>query len=739
MSVIEPNSLVGVDPKEVEFVLSKIDSGFIFEKFAPQFLSGILGYNFIPHGGVKDKGIDGLEYLYVREGYDKYIYQFSIEKDSQNKLMSTLYKLKKNNIQYDQLVFVTNQFFKDKEKFMDEAFEKYKKPVRIYDILWFSSNVNNSPVTINAYKIFIESYLYDFNQPGKSYIVGDLVDDPRLFVFLRQQWDSTRRDIGLSKVFVDTLIMFVLGDTAPEKDLIKTEEEILLSIEKYLKLNFQSLRNLVRKRIYNLLQKQKKIQFHKKLKGFFLPFETRRLIQQKNIEDTSIHEQFKLNLENRLKTYLKDTEIVVRDCATLLEELINRIFYEQGMEFSDFVLKGENQDAIEKRLPEIISRTVDNSSVINKNKESVKVALLMTVRDLIYNGTALDKDFLRRLSNTYMMLFLLQCDPKLTMYFNSLASNLNIYVCTSIIIPALSEYYLEPFNRRHWNLLKGAHQAGVKLVINETILKELLGHFERIINIFDMDYKGRENLYQDEKDTVLIEEIMIRAYFYARMRGRISTFEDFLSNFLVTGEVPSPEVERGILVFLKDTFGIEYHTDKSRGINIDKTEEDKLVEKLKLEKGSEIKARTDARLILAVYDFREKRNEKSDRGMFGYKTWWLSKDVITHKILVKLLNKNIVSCYIRPDFLYNYISLAPKRPEVDEIFKTMFPGLIGVNISFNLPHEIITFVHQQITQHKDKNPTILRASIVNLTERLITDPTYRTRESIQHYFDENLK
>ena len=144
----------------------------------------------------------------------------------------------------------------------------------------------------------------------------------------------------------------------------------------------------------------------------------------------------------------------------------------------------------------------------------------MTLRDVIYNGSVLEKDFLKRLSNTYMMLFLVQCDPKLTMYFSSMASNLNIYVCTSIIIPALSEFYLDPVNRRHWNLLKGAHEAGVRLVINETILQELIDHFERIIRIFDKDYKGNEDLYTNEKEILFIEEILIRAYFYAKMHSK---------------------------------------------------------------------------------------------------------------------------------------------------------------------------------------------------------------------------
>ncbi len=729
----------GIDPKDFEFVLSKIEDGFIFEKFTCSFLSGVLGYNFIPQGGVKDRGIDGLEHLYSREGYERHVYQFSIEKNLPHKLMRTLVKLTENNIDFDQLVFATNQLFPEKDKFIDEAFDKYKKPVHIWDASWFCSNINKSEATVNAYRVFVDSYLCEFNKPGKSYIVGDMVSDPRLFVFLRQQREANRQDLGLDKILADSLIIFSLENTDPDEGIVKTQAEILDSIKNYIKFDPVLLHKLIIKRLGVLSSNPRRIQCHKKLKGYCLPYETRLQIQKKNIEDIALHDKFKLSMESRLKTYLHGADLKVRDCVVLVEELINRIFYEQGMEFADFVLKGENQDAIEKKLPDLIATTVDNSSVINKNQEGVKTALLMMLRDVIYNGSVLEKDFLKRLSNTYMMLFLVQCDPKLTMYFSSMASNLNIYVCTSIIIPALSEFYLDSINRRHWNLLKGAHEAGVRLVINETILQELIGHFKRIIRIFDEEYKGSEDLYTNEKEILFIEEILIRAYFYARMRGKTSSFRDFLENFFNPDNIGSQSIEHDIIIFLKEEFGIEYFTDKSRDIHINPEEERQLFEKLKILKHSDHKAMVDVRIILAIYAFREKRNEKADRGIFGYKTWWLSKDVLTHKTLCGLLNKNIVSCYIRPDFLYNYISLAPRKPEVDEAFKNMFPTMVGVNISFHLPTEITDFVHKQIKEHRAKNPTRMKAILGDLAERLTMDPSYRTREKVGHYLDDKLR
>ncbi|MCF7916954.1 MAG: hypothetical protein K9L61_04175 [Candidatus Omnitrophica bacterium] len=730
----------GVDPKEFEFVLSKIDNGFIFEKFASSFLSSVIGYNFIPHGGIKDKGIDGLEHIYHREGYKRQIYQMSIDKSSLPKAMDTLVKLAENGIEYDQLIFVTNQFFKDKHQFVDQAFERYKKPVRIYDIQWFSSNINVSEATVRAYRVFIDSHLYEFNKPGKSYIVGDFVSDPRLFVFLRQQRDSARNDLRLDQILSETLIIFALEDTDPSKGIVKTADEINETIKRYIKFDPKLLKKTIRKRLSVLSSgSQKKIQYHKKLKGYCLPYETRLQLQKKNIEDLTVHDHFQKSVAGRMDEYLKQIDVKVRDCVVLVESLLNKVFYDQGMEFSDFVLKGENQDAVEKMLPDFISATVEESSIIPKNRRVVKSILLMTIRDIVYQGTEIEKEFLKRLANTYMMLFLVQCDPKLVLYFSSMASRLNIYVGTSIIIPALSEIYGKPVNRRHWNLLKGAFGAGVSLIVNETIMNELVNHFIGIISAFKNDYRGNEEFYVHKNDTIFVKEIMIRAYFYAKMKGKTSSFNDFLDNFIDSSRASFSGIEASLIIFLKEEFGIKYFTNKSRNIHIDSEKEAKLVDELKVHKNSERKAKIDARLILAIYAFREKRNEKADRGMFGYKTWWLSQDVLTHKVLCDVFQEDIVSCYIRADFLYNYISLAPKKPEVDEAFKNIFPTLVGVNISAHIPVDIVDFVHQQIKEHKTKNPTRLKNALGSLSERLLIDTSCRTREYVGSYMERELK
>lgn len=200
----------GIDPKALEFAIGQIDDGFIFESFGNSFMAAVMGYEFVPVGGVRDKGIDGLEHTFERKGFSRQIYQLSIEKGAEAKIEKTIKRLQEEGIEFQSLTFGTNQFVADKDQITDRLFDKYQKTIRVFDVKWFSANANHSEATVNAFNTFVESYLHEFNKPGKSYVVSNLVHDPRLFVFLRQQWDEYKDELDLHAVLADTLILFAL-------------------------------------------------------------------------------------------------------------------------------------------------------------------------------------------------------------------------------------------------------------------------------------------------------------------------------------------------------------------------------------------------------------------------------------------------------------------------------------------------------------------------------------------------
>jgi len=720
-----------------KFALNQINDGFVFENFALKFLPLILGYDFLPVGGVRDKGIDGLNYIYSKSGFEKNIFQLSTETNTKGKIDNSLQKLVDNKIPFDSFVYVTNRKVINIDNLIDEFVDKYKKTIRIFDQSWFATHANHSDATINCYYTFINSYLHEFNKPGKSYVLCDLAGKSDLFVFLRQQLEHQRNDFRIDDLLSDTLILYGLEGTDPDKDVLKTKEELMESIKEFVKFDPSILSETIDKRLKVLSKKPRKIKYHTTKQGYCLPYETRVEIQKRNLSDVQLLDTFYDQTSDIIKKYLKEESVNVRSLTKLIDEVIHDIFYHQGLEFSNYILHGKSQQVIEKDLQEVINSVVDSSSVVDKNKEKVKTAMLMAIRDIVYNGTIEQKKYFKSLSNTYMMMFLLQWNPHIATYFETMASKLEIYVCTSILIPALSEYYLADENKRHWNLLKGAHQAGISLYISDAIIDELKDHFCMLKNKYETFFINNEQDYlNSETDTMYIDEIMLRAYFYAKSQNKVFNFEDFLSNF-VDPDLKTAKDE--LVTYLNGEFGIIYVNDASLEIKISEEEQLNLTERLK-ENKSPKRSKTDSKIILTIFKLREKNNETANSGIFGYKTWWLSKDSTTFKAVTDVFgDKYPVSCYIRPDFLYNYITLAPKKPEVDEMYKEIFPSLLGVNLSFHLPVEVTDFVQERIVEHSNKSPARLTAILAKLSEKLKSDPNLRNRKSVKSFWDEEQK
>jgi hypothetical protein len=221
------------------------------------------------------------------------------------------------------------------------------------------------------------------------------------------------------------------------------------------------------------------------------------------------------------------------------------------------------------------------------------------------------------------------------------------------------------------------------------------------------------------------------------LRKHTHSFEDFLDNFV------SPDLHSAsdqIVIFLSEEFGIRYLPDSKLDVEIDSNQIKKLTQSLMKVKKHKMQAQRDAHLILTIFGLREKGNEKAVTGIFGYSTWWLSSDVVTYRAITKeFSNRYPVSCYMRPDFLYNYISLAPTRGDVDSAYAELFPSLLGVNVSYHVPSELVELVHQYIIEFYPKRPSRIKAIIRDLSEKLKFETNHFTRARLKSYFEEQLK
>jgi hypothetical protein len=720
-----------LSPMDVIDILCLIEDGFLFERFGQEFLSARLGYNFLSSGGVKDRGIDGLEYVSELKDSPKRIYQISIDKNPEAKIKSTIEKLERNGIDIDRITYLTNIPIKNKDEIIDFYLDKKEIVLRILDAHWIADNTNNSSATKNVLRTFIENHLRRYQKPGEGFIVSDYVKDPKLYVYLMHQIENNDEIESLNEKLIDSLILYSLRDTDPENGFFCSVDEIILSVKSFLNFEVEKLQLKVNKRL-NVLSKKpnRKINHHGDIDKYCLPFETRQEIVINNAKDKGLYDHFHEEAIKVITKNLKAAGVSVSDMTQLLDAILEKIYYRQGLEFSDFLLNSGCHDKFEVSLSDTVGEVLEASSVISKNRAKVKESLILSIRDLIYHGSEKSKQYLQCLAKTYLMLFLLKCDPKIVDFFQSMAGNLNIFVCTSIIVPAFSEIYLNKQNKRYWSLLKAAKSKGVKLVVNDTIISELDFHIKRSKFIYDEEYKDNIDFYS-ENASELVSEILVRSFIHALNENFVHNYDQFIENFI---SIKGGNTKQELIDFLHEEFGIEYVTSDTLGVTIDQDDFDKLTDALTKVKKSQEKAQTDAKLILTVYAIRKKNGEEVS-SLDGYRTWWLSSDTMTHRAVSSLFkDKYPVSCYMRPDFLYNYISFTPSKDQISEVYKNTFPNMLGVQISNHLPKEISSSIRTIIKQHAGKLDGRIKAQIRGLVDDLKSNPNLDYKNRIKSFF-----
>lgn len=117
------------DPVHADLVNVALDrvGGNAFERFAQETLSSLLGPEFVPVGGVKDGGADGL----FEDGTASGFMQASVEPDIERKVTATIDRLKEFGRNPKDLAYATSQHVKHVDKVERDLTNKLDVRVRI--------------------------------------------------------------------------------------------------------------------------------------------------------------------------------------------------------------------------------------------------------------------------------------------------------------------------------------------------------------------------------------------------------------------------------------------------------------------------------------------------------------------------------------------------------------------------------------------------------------------------------
>lgn len=680
-----------VNTERMNIALGKIQ-GFPFEAFVNDFFGALLGKTFAPLGGIKDGGADGFEVHVSEDSSGKALMQASIRMDVEDKVRQTVKRLREFGRNPKSLMYVTSKPVKSLDILEEKLTEDLDVTIRIRDAAYLTSHVNDSLGTQAAYNQHLRHLTESLDHLGSSTVVAPSsnVRDPSVFVFLSQEIERRNGNQTLVADVVDSLVMWALEETDPEAGLLMTESQIMEKILGVL----PSVESLVKPRLSKQLAALSRktrtdgraVRRYKSSGEYCLPFETRQLLQGENQTDEALRTAVETSIEERILKIphpgLGDAGLATAVKVTMRS--LQLTFERQGLTFISSLQKDEPTEMVV--VTDSLAAALDEAEVNGKKRSLVGDVVFECLRGVLYESTTAERDYLNKLSRTYALLFTLNSEPKLVTFFQQMAGDFYLYVGSDQLVRALSEICLDEADQVVTNTLKMSAQAGAKLVLTESALDEIVHHLRSCDYEFQNAFAAIENhvSYELARNS---PKIMVRAYMYSRLgpekKAKPTSWRAFINQFCNYTDLHRPQAFESIQRYLQNEFSMDFKgRDELRELvnpqhlaALASTLEENGNKRFEL-------AENDALMVLAVYGHRRKKRESSNISEFGYQTWWLTGETRVLRHTGEIVRDNSGGKYVmRPDFLLNFLTLAPAAAQARESFSSIFPSLLGVTLS----------------------------------------------------------
>jgi hypothetical protein len=723
-------SLEPVHADLVPIALDRTD-GASFEKFVNSFYPTIAGGNFVPLGGFKDGGADAYETpLHEDVNFAERYYQASIEADIEGKIRRTVARLVEFGRRPRSLVYLSPREVRYVDRVERSLTDELDVTITIRDGNYIKSHVNDGPQTISAFDAYLRHHTDFLKGVGRSTIVpvSKHVKSPAVYVFLAQELNRQDGDFQLVHAMTDALILWALEGTDPDRGLLRGSTEIRNRIGAKLPGVLPHVERRIEKRLTSLSSKHypggRAIRAHNKDGLYCLPFETRQRIEEESASDEALRVAFLGSLETRIGSAPRPGlgPAGARDAAKVANRAVQLAFETQGLEFASFVSRGEDDARSFPTITEAIRAALVELGLTGARGALIGDAALGALRGVLYESHEQERLYLHKLSLTYSLLFTLNAEPRLVDYFQNLAGDFYLYVGSDILIRALSEYFLPDADQMTRNTLRMAAQHGAKLVLTRPVLEEIAHH----LRVCDWDHRSyisklRNNLpYEIIRD---VPRILLRAYLYAHINTdlgirRPRSWQGYVQQFCDYEDLNSEAVYEDLRKYLCGAFNMVYRSTDDLAQHYDEEEVDRVASALAPYKKNEDLARNDAILASAVYGRRIQRKETHAATEFGLSTWWLTGETSILRHTRDLVSKHGSRYVMRPDFLLNFLTLAPAAADVRTTYRNVFPSLLGVSLGRRMEGSAFQEVMNQVAEAECLDDARRSARIAKIVDKL---------------------
>lgn len=724
---------------EIAIIALDRAEGSRFEQFSNDFISAIEGCAFIPLGGTHDGGADGFRESEIYESTrNNVFYQFTVQEDHRGKIVGTIKRLKEFGRIPKTLYYFTSRLIPHIDIEEEVLSEKLNVLIRIRDKKYILSHLNDNNSTKAAFNNYLVQYTDFLKNIGASATLSpsEHVTDPSVYVFLQQEVSNRLGKNTLLQAITDSLILWALNGTDPDKGIFLSRNEIFSMITKDIPWAKNFIKGQLDLRLKVLSSKgetDREIKWHKKLNKFCLPFETRMIVEEENSKDLSL----KIMVIDEFKQILSGVEGLddseTSNISNIAVRVIELLFEKEGLYFSYFLLNKDEKIepySINDRIEEALGQFEVDHKKINVYREALRSILARC----FYHSTSNQREFLYNLSRTYILLFSLKAEPRIIEYFHSMTSNFQLFVGSDILVQALSERFLEEEDQMARNMLRISAEAGVKLILTDPILEEVYTHIQATIFEFNNHFLEIEK-YITRDIARNSDKILIRAYFYAKYEKKVSNWTEFIGKFL-THKIHLTSLEKKELcTYITCTFNMDYlpRTDIELSVNMDDVIQ--LKEKLTAEKEREELAYNSALMVHTVYSYRTKGKESTSQIEYGFKTWWLTKQTKIQKYTYDLVDRYHAKYIMRPEFLLNFFAMSPQKVEVLRSYKNIFPSVLGVQMGHRIKEETMQQILKQVKDWKDHEPGRVSALVADLCDKLKSDQKKIYEDTLKFFPD----
>jgi hypothetical protein len=705
-----------------------------FERFFHAFYPALAGIDFVPLGGIHDGGADAFQGDGLLEGRTARAgtyYQATTQADHRAKIRHTVRRLRASGRDPKTLQYFTSRTVALIDKEEEDLSAELDVAVKIRDRKWIAVNINHSPQTVAAFRTHLAPCVAFLGEPGSATIIKSSpnISVRTMCVFLGQEVDRRRGNTDLLEAVTDSLILWALEDTDPDKGILMRRDEILNKIENALPSAKHFVRGVFDHRIEAMATKGspagREVRWHKKEDKFCLPYETRKIVELENTEDEFLKLQV-LDLYNQRATKLLGSVDLVLpdDVALVAHRALELTFEKEGLELAEF-LSGTHDENYYGSISDQVDEAIVEHRLNGPAAITGKEVALAVLRQAFYDSTEEERIYYGKLSRTYALMFTLRNEPKIVEYFKGMSSNFVLFIGSDIIVRALSEMYLADEDQMTANMLRILCDAGSRLILTRMVVDEIHAHLEgtdyEFQNYFmDMEpYIGKEIARHSRK-------ILIRAYFYAKndplLGRRPAGWKSFIGQICSYDDLHKPATSKGqVRNYLVEKFGFEYVGDADIEQLVEENEVRSLAEKLKGAKSEEILAINDARQILAVYGKRHELREEHRPNPYGYRTWWLTHETKVRQYTGDLVRSRGAQYIIRPEFILNFVALSPTTEQVRKSYSTVFPTLLGVRLSNRMREDIFHDVMKRAKEVRAVDEARAKVMMSDMSNRLKGD------------------